>query len=251
MRYKKLGYFLDIFERSDYNHIADMNVINQVSEIILYKLPEPDDFGYIKTLKMFSRNLGSFIGWLGGDIKHLRGGYSRCNKILLRAISLFQEPAERRGKISKGYLRKFNKTFLYGLSEIQKGVRNAFDYKMIGGTNITAEQFVRFIIDKRVGLADRFYFNIAGRNAFFRKLPALNKQELIVAMRLLIRPSLNQVRTFNGWTDLGIRHSPIRILAQRSAFRKAKIFFIFTLAEHRDYEKQLAIPPAKAHFSEF
>lgn len=252
MSYKNLKNFQTILNCKYFNYISDHKKIKEVEEIILYYISNPDgrEAIHINILKEFLENLISFYNSIAGHIiPDIKSGCLIVLEELQRCIKLFSEQEFKRKSISRGYCKKFNKTFLYGLSKLLNGIRTAFDPDIISSTKIEREQFVRYILNKVEGLGKKFLFNNAGRHAFANKIGTLNMQELIVTSRLLIRPSGNQVRTFNGWRDLGLGHAPVRILSDHRVLRKDKIYFLYRLNEHVAYEAQLRTSPDKVVFS--
>jgi hypothetical protein len=252
MGYKNLRNFQTILNRKDFNYISDHEKIKEVEEIILYRISNPDgrELSYIKLLKEFLENLTSFYDSISGrNIPDIKKGYLLVIEELQRCIKIFTEPEFKRKSISRGYCKKFNKILLYGLYKLLDGIRAAFDSDIISSTKISRKQFIRYILDKVEGLGKKFLFNKTGRHAFVNKISAVNMQELIVTSRLLDRPSGNQVRTHNGWRDLGLGHAPVRILSEHRGFRKDRIYFLYRLNEHNEYEAQLRTSPDKLVFS--
>lgn len=252
MGYKNLRNFQTILNRKDFSYISDHKKIKDVEEIILCRISNPDGIEsiHIKFLEEFLENLTLFYDSITGhNILGIKRGYLIVFKELQRCIELFSEQEFKRKSISREYCKKFNKTFLYGLSKLLDGIRAAFDPDILSSTKIDREQFIRYILDKVEGLGKKFLFNKTGRHAFVNKISVLNMPELIVTSRLLVRPSGNQVRTFNGWRDLGLGHAPVRILSEHRCLRKDKIYFLYRLNEHDTYAAQLRISPDKVAFS--
>lgn len=251
MSYKNLKNFQVIFNREDFNYISDHKKIKEIEEIIFCILnPDNRESIHIKSLEEFLENLTTFYNSVAGhNIPNIKRGYLIVFEELQKCIKLFSEPELKRRSISRGYCKKFNKNFLYGLSKLLDGIRAAFDSDIISSTEINRNQYIRYILDNVEGLSKYFLFNKAGRHAFSNKIGGLNKQELIVTARLLIRPPSNQVRTFNGWRDLGLGHTPVRILSVHSSFGKSKVYFLYRLNEHDAYEAQLKKSPEKEVFS--
>jgi hypothetical protein len=248
MSYKNLINFQTIFNREDFNYISNIKKIEEVERIILFTISNPDEkeLIYIKILKQFLENLESFYNSI---LAHNIPDIKKSNKIIFeelhKCINLFSESKFKRKSISRGYIKKFNKTFLFGLSKLLDGIKIVFDPDVISSTKIDRKQFVRFILNNSVGLGKKFIFNKAGKHSFTNKINILNMQELIVTARLLTRPSKNQIRTFNGWRDLGLNKSPIRILLEHKRVRKDNVFFLYRLNEHNEYGNQLRTPPNK------
>jgi len=247
VKHQKLERFRKIIHRSDFEHVLDMKMINT---IILEYLPNPGNESlYVHKIEEFLNNLESFCRWIGGDIKNIKKGYVACEEELIKVIKLFKEQPLRRKAIPGKHLRKINKNFLYGLLRISKGVVEAFSPEIIGKTNLKPDQITRYILDDDVGLGKRFEFNSKGGYAFARKLGELNRQELVAVIKLLLKPSGNQVRLFNGWKDLGRGRAPIRILAKYKFLRKPRIYFLYRINEHPQYTRQLRIPSDEVSFS--
>ena len=252
MSYKKLRNFQSIINRKDFNYISDKKKIKDLEKIILYSISNPDgnESNYIKLLEEFLENLTSFYNSIEGhNIPDIKKGYLIVFEELKKCINLFSEPEFKRKSISRGYSKKFNKTFLHGLSKSLKGIRAAFDPDIISSTKIERGQVVRYILDDNEGLGKKFLFNKSGRHAFVNRVGNLNMQELIVTTRLLMRPSGNQIRWYNGWRDLGISGTQVRILSKHKILGKDKVYFLYKLNEHLAYQTQLNISPDGCEFS--
>jgi len=251
MSYKNLENFQSIFNRSDFNYISNHKKIKEIEEIILYCITNPNgkESSYVQLLEIFLKNLNSFYKSITGDnIPDMKKGYSIVFEELQRSIELFSEDELKRRSISRGYCKKFNKTCLYGLSKLLDGIRVAFDPDVVTSVNIEEAQYIRYILDDKEGLGKLFLFNKIGRHSFINKIDTLNMQELAVTVRLLIRPSGNQIRTINGWRDVGLGYTPVRLLCERRAFRKDKVYFLYRLNEHSAYKSQLETSPNKVAF---
>lgn len=249
MSYKNLRNFKDIFNRDDFNYICDNAHISEVSEIFLYRIAVPDgkESAYIKLLESFLTNLDYFYMWLNGDkIPNIVEGYSICKDELVRSMGILRLSADKRASISKGYRKKFKKLFLHGLSKLLKGIRSAFDPSLISTTDINKDQLVRYFLDEKEGLRNKFLFNTAGKYNAVTKLQLLNKKELIEAEKLLLNQNPKRT-TRNGWIDLGSGGMPLRILLIKNKefgiFRKYVVMFIFRLTEHPNYDRQLNTSP--------
>jgi len=254
MSYENLKNFCHIFERVDFDYISEFGQINRIADILLYHLAVPDgkDSTYIWLLEQYLKNLNSFYSWINGSgIPHIREGYVTCIKELERGINIIRLPEDKRMSISRSYLRKFKKSFLYGLSRLLEGIRLAFDPSLTSATNINKEQLVLYFLDKKEGLGNRFLFNKQGNHAAANKLDSLNRNELIETIRLLLKQS--QLRTTrNSWIDLGSRATPVRILLIRHklfGFGRDIVGFIFKVTEHSEYDKQLNVPLEKVRLS--
>lgn len=258
MSYKNLKNFRYIFSRTDFNFLCDTPNIKQISEIVLYNLPAQNgnEPAYIELLTDFLKNLNSFYTWIdGNNIPDIKESYTILKQELERYINILRMPESKiyeRSSISKGYLRKFNKSFLYGLSKLLDGIRSAFEPSFIAATNIEREQLVKYILDTVEGFGNRFLFNKTGKNAPSNKLKSLERNELIETLGLLSNPS--QARTTrNGWIDLGLRACPVRVLLIKhrnfGLVRKDIVAFVFRRSEHRDYDDQLDILTDKVRIS--
>ena len=251
MAYKALRNFQQIFGRGDFNYVSGSAHIDEISEIILIKLPNPDgnEESHIAKIGLFIRNLNSFFGWLNKKfINEVNEGNNITQQILLQVTGLLKQPIEKRTAISGGYLRKFNKTFLYGLSRIMAGIKIAFRPDVVSATNIDANQLRRFILDKIEGLGNRYEFNKMGNNSVPEKLNKMGIQELIVAERLLLNPGKART-TRNGWIDFGQGKQIVRILVRPRALYKDQVCFLCRVSDHDDYEGRLDIPAKKFEFS--
>lgn len=256
MSYKKLKNFQTIFNREDFNYISDDSRdgnIEQISKIILYHVSTSDgkEKVYIKILGKFIENLDSFYEWINAkEIPDIKKGYFICREELIRAIKLLNEPDFKRIAISKGSLNRFNKLFLYGLSVLLIGIRIAFMPELVKTTNINKEQLVRYFFDENEGLRKKFLFNKRGKHSFANKILFLNKGELIVTERLLLRLPRNQIRTYNGWMDLGYGDTPVRILIYPHSFGRDRVFFLYKNNDREKpyYQSQLKEHPKNVYF---
>lgn len=251
--YKDLKKFKVIFDRDDFSFISDQRNIVAVSEIIQVHVRFLDgkEETYRQILIRFLQNLVSFYQWLNcKEIIKINEGYTAIQTEVVRAVNLLQEPEVKRKSISKGYLRKFKDNFLNGLTVFLVGIRTLFDPEYTSSTGINREQIIKYILDNVEGLGKRFIFNIQGNHAFANKVTMLNRQELLIVLRLLVRPSTNQIRTYNGWIDLGINASPVRILlTSPKMFGKKKVYYVFKVNEHIEYSAKLSILPENCTFN--
>ncbi len=248
MKYEKLEYFNHIFRQPAYHYISDKGLILQIRDVLQFHIADPGKNAAvsIKTIEEFLHNLEQFYTQIRGNT--LKKGYLLCEEILIHALKLLREPVLRRKTIPHRHLKKLSKKFLVAMSELYKGVIGAFDPDEIGSTSMTTEQIIQYIFDGVVGLKTQFSFNKTGKYSFARRIHNLDKHELVVVVRLLTRPSGGQVRRFNGWMDLGLGHTPVRMLGERTLLRK-KIYFLYKLSEHREYERQIRTSPKQAEFS--
>jgi len=121
MSYKNLRNFQTIFNRGDFNYISKLTKIKEIEVIVLNRISNPDgrEAIHIKILKKFLENLTTFYNSITGyNIPNIKKGYLIVLEELQRCIKLFSEPDFKRKSISKGYCKKFNKTFMYGLSKL-------------------------------------------------------------------------------------------------------------------------------------
>lgn len=102
------------------------------------------------------------------------------------------------------------------------------------------------MFDTVEGLGRKFLFNKLGKHAFTNKIIRLNRQELVITLRLLVLPS--QIRKYNGWIDIGSGQAPVRILMASRILGKDKIYFLYKINEHPTYQAQLLVSPDKTEF---
>lgn len=252
MTYETLKNFQHIFQREDYAHISNEEKIKQVSAILLTYIPNPDgkETTYKEILKLYLENITSFLTWLQiKNIPDLEEGYKIISDEIRRAINLLDYPDIKRRSISRGYCKKFNEIFLYGIKKLEPGVKLVFHPNIVGSTNVEKNQLMRYIFNTTEGLGSKFLFNRIGNHSFANKITRLSRQELVVALRLLVMPGSNQIRTYNGWTDRGISQTPVRILTVSESVGKTKVYFLYKINEHPQYQAQLLVPPDKVAFA--
>jgi hypothetical protein len=254
MSYINLKNFSGIFNREDFNYICNHTNINRLDEIFLYhiRVLDRNEWVYIELLERFLKNLDSFHNWIRGNIPGIEEGYAISRAELMRSIRLLKLPEHKRISVSRGYIKKFNKSFLYGLSKLLEGIRLALDPSVISTTSIDKSQLVRYFLDKKEGLGNKFLFNDQGKHAAANKLESLNRNELIETMKLLLKQS--RVRTTrNGWIDLGSGNMPIRVLLVKhkllGIFGRDIVGFVFKVKEHREYGEMLNTPSKRMSFS--
>jgi|GEM_PF-2933421 hypothetical protein len=253
MSYKKLKNFKKIIAREDFDYISSIENISRVSEIILYYAPNPDDNenDYIAILDEFYRNLTSFYFWINGmEIPDINDGYLTIRRELIKVINILKTPKSesyKRKAISKGYFKKFNKIFLYGLTRMLEGIRAAFDPSIISNTKIQKGYIARYILDNTEGLGRMFLFNKAGKDSFAAKLRELEREELAATARLLATLPSNQIRTYKGWVDLGTKNAMVRILIKPGTFKRDAVCFLYrnTDTDKPSYLEMLNTPPTK------
>lgn len=253
MSYKKLKNFKEIINRADFNYISNEHNINRISEIISrLAVPDGKEDSYISLLGQFLGNLDSFYIWINGKaVPDIKEGHSFCREQLERGISILRmRDLNKRRSISKGYIKKFNKMFLYGMSRILEGLRIAFDPNIVSSTSIEKGQLANYILDKVEGLGRKYLFNTAGPDSFVSGLSGLTKEEVVVTQRLLSTLPNSQVRRERGWIDVGIKNSPVRILIKPSTFGNDQVCFLFRNNDRGKarYRAKLDVPPKKAQF---
>ncbi len=252
MTYETLKNFQHIFQREDYTHISNEENIKQVSAILLTHISNPDgkEMTYKEILRLYLENVASFLTWLQiKNIPDLEEGYKIISGEIRRAINLFDYPEIKRRSISRGYCKKFNEIFLYGIKKFEPGVKLVFHPTIIGSTKVEKNQLIRYIFDTTEGLGGRFLFNNVGNYSFANKITELSRQELVVALRLLVTPASSQIRTHNGWIDRGISQTPVRILTVLESSRKIRVYFLYKINEHSQYQAQLLVSPEKVAFA--
>ena len=245
MRYDRLSRYRHIFQRKDFDYLSDSGTIDSVhGALTLLNISDGLGQSHAGVLKDYLSALIGFTAWLGGaGIPRVKLGYEIVLASLSQPLKVFQKVDRERELISSSYAAKFAKSFIKGLDSISSGLQEAFLPEHVMATGITAKHLCLFILDTTVGLGTRFAFNSQGKDSFVGKLPSLNKQELAVAMRLLLRPG-NQVRTVNGWRDYGLGATDIRILAMPRALRSPAIMYLFRRNEHPLYQRYLGMRPA-------
>lgn len=250
-----LANFVPIFERKDFSFIVNEANLEEIKIIFIDKIRNisqltgqaliREDDAASSFLTVYYNNLISFCTWLPGNINipNFQSGCTTMCDALEQAMGLFKQPVQLRQSISSKYARKFYNSVMGGLALLYEGIKQAFDPVFLMPTNIDRDQVARFILDKVEGLAKRYSFNTAGAHAFVAKLPIMNKLELNTANRLLVRPSAAHLRTINGWTDRGAKNLAVRILGVGK-----KIYFLYSVNEHADYQTRLNILPAHTLF---
>ncbi len=258
MGYKDLKNFQGIFEREDFDYISNSDKIDEIRDTIRkisYPLNNGQKEQYVEKIKKFLENLTSFYEFLTDyrrkkkvDNSEIDMSYTIIYGTLASCVRIFSEPDERRKSISKNYQKKFNKEFIYGLTQLLKGIRDAFEPENISSTGINRDQLARYILEKKEGLGKKYLFNKQGTYGFAQKINTLSKRDLISTEKLLVRPSERQVRTINGWRDLGSNQDRVRILCvvHRSSiidklrkFPIVKVYYLFLVTEHPEYKQKL------------
>ncbi len=247
MKYKKLHNFKDIINRRDFDYVSDLDNIKRIEEIIDFGIlnPSANDKICIQVLRDFYSNIETFNNSINGqNIELLRKGYYQIKTEIENALNIFVKvrPEDRR-IIGRRTIHKIKKRFLLGLSFYYKGLVNSFESSYKGLWSYSREQLSNFILNKKAGLGKIYNFKRIGKHSAYNKIiNTLNRDELIIAIKLLQGKS--QTRTPNKWIDLGERGTIIRILKVSN-----NIYFVYrTSSEHRDYERQLNIPPKKVSF---
>lgn len=247
---RKLGKFRIIFERDDYNYISDERKIDGISNIMIYRISNPDGHEkfHRETIETFLVNLKGFYEWLNAEnITDLKQGYLKASATLSTISNLLSKSIYERTNISGKYLRKFNKEFLYNLLRMYQGIKLVFDPDILSKTNIQNTQLARYFLDRQEGLSRIYAFNTKG-NYSARRLNKLPKKDLVDVLGLLTRN--RDVRTLKGWRDYGSGPNSSRVLAKKSLFGRVKVYYIFTKYEHRDYERVMDQSPHEPDFEE-
>lgn len=256
MSYKNLANFDSIIAREDFSYICGNKSIGQITEIILYKITQPDGLEkstYIPLLQQYLKYLTEFYNWLNGQaVPDIRDGYSVCHSVILEAIQLLKLDFYKRQEVlARGrHLKKLNKNFIYGLNSLLSGLRIAFDPDIITATRITKEQLIRYIFDNVEGLGTKYAFNRIGKYSFAGRIREFSRDEVMTIARLLSRLPRNQIdKSPLGWTALGHSYIPVRILLNLRAWRKSQVYLLFKITEHEVYEKWLKTPLGKVSFT--
>jgi len=226
MGYKNLRNFQTILNRKDFNYISDHKNIKDIEEIILYSISNPDgrESIYIKLLENFLENLTSFYDSIvGHNIPDIKKGYLLVIEELQRCIKLFSEPEFKRKSISRGYCKKFNKTFLYGLNLIYTGLDESF--KVDGGVNLSTTYFVNYLIDSNIGLGSKYIFN----QKVIDDIKDNNFSKQVLQQFLSNLNNKHKVREAGkGWEKYGTgRGDGYRAYGtKKHVFQKARIYFL-------------------------
>lgn len=245
MSYSGLADFRQIFQRKDFDFIADFGKISQAVELIRSIRAIENPVPASSFLRAYRQNLVSFYSWLNAALPDAVEGFKRSLSVLTLVIEVLEKRgAADRSSISGNYLRGFEKDFLSGLSALLSGIRAAFDPDILSAASIDSKQIVRYVFDKKEGLGSRFVFNRKGKHAFAGKLLKLDKPVLVFALRALLRAVPTRAR--NGWLDLGFGGNPVRILTDAA---KKKVYFLFRVEnEHSAYMEQFHTPIGNAQF---
>ncbi len=240
--FEQLARFNKILNNSDLEFIA--NECSTVSKILYFlNNPSNKDEKNIRSLQSFLNHLARLYEWAKTKkLPILDKAYLVISKLLVQGIRILKANPEYRRAISRGYCHKLKKVFLKGLQMLVNGLYVMFDPDIVSFTRINEKQLRNYFLNKDYGLASKFSFNTKGDYAFVKKIEELNKQELIIVERLLLKPS-NQVRTVNGWMDLGMKKCPVRILC--SEHNKVCFLYKNNNKEKPAYEEQLKTPPSE------
>lgn len=244
MGYKNLRNFKNIIDSDDFNFISDVDNINKICNIILYNVPHSSDSDsdYAVLVRKFLDEMQSFCEWVNmNEIPDIKKAYSKCEEVLLRVEKFlrFEDP-EKRKSISKGYLRKFKRSFLYGLSTLLAGIRVAFHSDLVVHTNIQRIQIINFIVDKVEGMSGRFVMNKAkGKFNFINHLPDLTREELIKTLFTLEHRIPSTHPKIGEWKIMGSGSgaNDIRIHYIDRFFGKTRLYRIYRVnGEHSNHE---------------
>ena len=256
MSYKSLKNFQDVFRNDYFTYISDHRIMRTVSDIISTKVAplgtdlDPKSKEECKIfLETFLHNLDGFYGTFFGQGKNssLDNGRYVIHKTLELCIKLLSKPTST--KIGRNYPRKWNKTFLSGLSKLSSGIEQSFDLDVIGRTKIVQDRsiLIRYILEKNVGLGQKFEFNKATEYSFANMINRFTLQQLLATLKFLV---VNNPGTKKGteWLVLGKRNDPVRIVYARRHFARDRVYHLFRAMDHRVYDKVLWVPPDKTAF---
>lgn len=246
VKYDLLNAFSVIFERSDFTFISLRPNVDRVVKILNYDLySEGDVSELIDFLRIYLHSLESFHSWINAprEAVDLISSLTQARSVVEQAIRLLSLDASMRVKIPRNQGKRMADDFIYSLSKLVAGLKLAFDPDIIIATAITRDQFARYFLNRVVGLARNFAFNSIGRHSSANKIAELDKRQLSVTERLLLREH-GQERTFGGWRDYGERGTAVRILAKGVVSGRSRVYFIYRVNEHPAYQDQLNNPNA-------
>ena len=255
MAQEKLKNFKSIIDRDDFNYISEDRRIREVALTLenLWKSIHNDAEklycakllrDYLEHFTSFYKNLVPENKVVEKNLQDLSKGYKIVCESIEMCIRILGGSDIERESISKQYCKKFSKTFSYGLTNILKGIRKAFEHNNLYAVNISRDQIIKYILDEKVGLGKRYLFNKMGKYSFMSRVGYLQKKELVETVKLLTNPSKKQIRKQAGWLDLGYGKDPIRILCSHG-----RVHFLFKSNEHQFYEKTLrGFSPKTAEF---
>ncbi|MFW6024907.1 MAG: hypothetical protein ACOCRX_01050 [Candidatus Woesearchaeota archaeon] len=250
MSYKKLKNYRDVINRDDFSFISNQKRIVNISELIQYEIRNPigKEKLFRSTFDNYKSNYSSFVNGFAKKIPDLFKSEKYITEIFNNIIAILDLDISKREKVSGNYYTKFNKLFFRSLNLLYQGIKASFDPEIVSETNITKSQLIRFFLNKNEGIRKDYSFNTIGKHSFMNKITTLNKNELIVVERYLMKPSELNLRKFNGWYDFGKEKSPIRILSTKHTLRRNKLYYLFKVSEHDEYQRYLRIPPKKSKF---
>ena len=226
MSYKNLRNFQTILNRKDFNHISDHTKIKEIEDIILYRISNPDgsEAIYTKMLKEFLENLNVFyISIASHNVPDINRGYSIVFEELQRCINLFSEHKFKRKSISRGYCKKFNKTFLAGLNLIYLGLDDSF--KLDGGISLGNDYFANYLINSTTGLGNAYLFN----ESVINEIKSNNFSKKALQQFLLNLKKNHKIRDVgNGWQKYGSgRGDDYRAYGtKKHLFHKSRIYIL-------------------------
>ncbi len=243
-----------IFDRADFTFISDPNTIKKLLKLI-EKIRSPiskeEEIAYLPPFTNFIRCLDSFFNWIScTSITELSEGYTLIrNQLALCVIFLGDEM--KRNHASSGKIPSMRKKLVYGLKIFSRGIAICFCYWNFPKTAIDNSIVVRFILDPSVGFGRRYKFNVAGNFAFATHIKSFDRDSLVKTCYLLEERPESQTRLSKGWTDMGVRKNPIRLLLVSRNIRKDLVYFAFLArypAEHEYYCQKLREGPEKCIF---
>jgi len=254
--YKKLEHFRDIFGREDFDYIV--SAADGISSLIKYGVkvsPKADksdcrEEEYDRKIGEFYANLSSFCNWLHSSSEEINKGLNLCDTQLFSIRKLLREPLLKRKAISGGYINKFNKTFLYSLSLIYRGISASFDPLRFSATGINKVQLAKYLLDKRVGYGQFFEFNKHGSYAAADHIfdAAFTKEHMIETLRVLkLKEFREKPYEFECWGN-----GRVRIHLAKKFFGKTRIYRIYradTNTEHARHVRDLRTKVAASIFA--
>ena len=143
--------------------------------------------------------------------------------------------SEHLDKVPRNKFRKIAKNIEYSLRLVRKVVEEAFDPTIHQNNGIDSTQYIRFVLDKKIGLAHKFKFNNANYDyAFVNNLSNLNVKEIRKTIVALLREQFYEKK--GGWIVWGGGRgaSDVRIHVDSNSH---KIYSLFRVnGEHKEHE---------------
>ena len=239
MSHKKLQNYSNIFLREDFTFISDQRKIKYLFDVIRNQVNSRGDVLVIQSLvNVYLKHLKSFYDWLNvKDVPDIDQGYQEVLETLLTVVNTAKGVRNRDVFVTSQILRRLKRNFIGGLSKIKRGLDIIFTEGLLVKCNVEPIQIVRYIINRKIGLGDRYRFNTSGRHAFVRKAQALIKNDVIDLLDFLRHPGEPKKTKRNGWMRYGLKQDPFRIPFVPAVGRKKVYALFITDGEHRDYER--------------